>query len=92
MELNVRVSKAGGVKDIQIISGAEPLALAAKAALLNWQFTGCTSEKGECEARFLVSFVLAGSCSASENCPSTFEVDLPGKITVTAKSIRAIVN
>jgi hypothetical protein len=86
VELIATISTEGTVTRVRIISGPEPLALPAKATLSRWQFTGCTSEQRECEARFVLSFVLNGSC-ASENCPSTFEVDFPGKIIVTSKRI-----
>lgn len=86
VELIATISTEGTVTRVRIISGDEPLATPAKATLSRWQFTGCTSKQKECEARFVVSFVLNGSC-ASENCPSTFEVDFPGKIMVTSKRI-----
>jgi TonB family protein len=86
VELIATISTEGTVTRVRIISGVEPLAIPAKATLSRWQFTGCTSEQGECEVRFVVSFVLNGSC-VSENCPSTFEVDFPGKIIVTSQRI-----
>jgi hypothetical protein len=86
VELIATISTEGFVTRVRIISGAEPLATPTKATLSRWQFTGCTSEQTECEVRFVVTFVLNGSC-ASENCPSTFEVDFPGKIIVTSKRI-----
>jgi hypothetical protein len=92
VDLIATISTQGTVTKVQISSGAEPLALAAKAALSNGQFTGCTSVQGECEARFVVSFVLNGSCDAGENCPTSFEVNFPGKIIVTSKSLKAVVN
>lgn len=62
---------------------------AAKAALTKWRFSGCT---GECRIEFVVSFLLHGSGDASENCPTSFEFDSPGTITVVSKSVHAIVN
>lgn len=92
VELSLTISARGIVDDVRVVSGAEPLALAAKAALSKWQFTGCTSKQGHCETKFVILFVLNGSCYASENCPTDFEVDFPGKVTVMSKSIHAIVN
>jgi hypothetical protein len=89
VDLVATISTEGTVTRVRITSGAESLALSAKAALLKWQFTGCTSTHGECEARFVVSFVLNGSCD-SEDCHSTFQVDFPGKITVTHKRITKV--
>jgi hypothetical protein len=89
VELTLAISAQGAVTKILEVSGAEPLALAAKTALTKWHFAGC--QRG-CDMKFVALFVLDGSCSAGENCPSTFEFDAPSKITVKSKSIRAIVN
>ena len=92
VELVATISRDGGIAEIRTASGPEPLAKPAREALSKWQFTGCNSRPAECEATFLFRFVLDGSCGASENCPTSFEVDLPGEIRVTSKGIRAIVS
>jgi hypothetical protein len=73
-------------------SGPEPLARPAREALSKWKFTGCTSRSEECEAKFVFSFVLSGSCEVGTYCPTEFEVDLPGKVKVTSKAIAGVVN
>src|SRR5206468_8945820 len=63
------------------LSGPGPHAEAAKTGLSKWQFTGCTPEHGECEAKFVVSFILDGLCDV--NCPTSFEVNFLGRVIVT---------
>lgn len=92
VELVATISTQGTVTNIRVTSGPEPLTSAAKAALSKWQFRGCAAKQEGYELKFVVSFVLNGSCDAREYCPTNFEVDFPGKITVTAKGINAIVN
>lgn len=89
VQLTALISSQGAVTKVIELDGPEPLAYATKAAVMKWQFSGCD---GECRIKLLASFFLSGSCFASENCPTSFEFDTPNRITVTAKSIRAIVN
>ena len=87
--LTAKISMQGIVTNVHIDSGPQPLALPAKTVLSEWQFTGCTPEQGECEAKFVVSFILNGSCDA-ENCPMGFEVNFPGKIVVTSTELNKL--
>ena len=87
------VGRDGAVKKVRIISGVAPLAAAARESVLKWVFRGCDSDSGTCETNIQFSFLLDdGSCDAGSHCPSQFEIDLPGNVTVSAKRIRAIVN
>lgn len=92
VELNATISKDGTVTNVAILSGTQPLAQAAKEALLTWRFTACPSANMPRQAGFVFEFSLDGSCSASEHCPPSFEIDLPGKVYLKAKRIKAIVN
>jgi hypothetical protein len=89
VELTALVSAEGTVTKVIEVKGPDPLVLAAKTAVMKWQFAGC---EAECRIKFVASFLLHGSCYASENCPTRFEFDSPGTLTVISKSINAIVN
>jgi hypothetical protein len=92
VELIALVSREGTVRTVRALSGAGPLIPSAREALLRWTFEGCESTEG-CEVKVVFSFTLAsGSCDVSEFCPSEFEAELPGRVTIKAKRIRAIVN
>ncbi len=90
VELQATISREGIVKYVRVVSGPEPLSGAASKALSQWLFKGCNSDV--CTATLSFSFLLKGSCDAGANCPSSFQVDLPDKITITSTSINAIVN
>ena len=91
VELIATISRDGTVTRTRVEYGKAPLTEAAKESLSKWQFNGCTEPRG-CDVRIVFSFVLTGSCDARENCPTDFEVDLPGKVKVASKAINAIVN
>jgi hypothetical protein len=90
VELVATISPKGNVESVRIISGPEPLARASAATISKWLFT-CEGSSG-CEIAVAVTFTLTGSCAASEQCPSEFEMDLPDKVSVKSKSILAIVD
>jgi hypothetical protein len=92
VELIAIISLDGSVAKVDVKSGAEPLASPAKEALSKWQLAGCHSVAATCEAKFISRFILSGSCNAAAHCPTGFEVDMPGEVTVTAKAIKAIMN
>jgi TonB family protein len=92
VEIVATVAPEGKVTRIHVVSGARPLAEAARAALEKWQFAATSATRGRYELRLVFSFVLAGSCDAAEHCPNHFEVDLPDRVRVSAKAIRAMVN
>jgi hypothetical protein len=92
VELVALVSRDGAVQSVRVISGPGPLRAPAKNVLGRWTFEGCDSQQG-CEVTVIFSFVLvSGMCDASEVCPSKFEAELPDRVRVEAKPIRAIVN
>jgi hypothetical protein len=90
VELQATISREGAVKHVRVVSGPKPLSDAAAKSLSQWAFKGCSAN--ECTASFVFSFVLNGTCNAGTNCPSSFQADLPDKVTVTATGINAIVN
>jgi TonB family protein len=89
VELVATISPEGQVTKVRTVYGPEPLSQPARAALLEWRFTPQASER---EAKFVFTFVLDGSCEASSHCPSSFEVDLPDSVKLTAAAFKAIVN
>jgi Gram-negative bacterial TonB protein C-terminal len=91
VELVATISQDGTVHQVRVVSGPEPLAQPSRETLSKWLFTGCHVQAG-CDVPFAITFSLSGSCDASEHCPSEFEIDLPSKISVRSKSIRAIAN
>jgi Gram-negative bacterial TonB protein C-terminal len=90
VELQATISRKGTVKHVRVVSGPKPLSDAAAKSLSRWVFKGCRAD--ECTASVVFSFILNGTCNAGTNCPSSFQADLPDKVTVTATSINAIVN
>jgi hypothetical protein len=92
VELVATISPDGAVAAIRTVSGPEPLARPAREVLSKWQFVSCASRSGNCEAKFVFSFALTGSCEAGTRCPTEFEVDLPGKVKVTSKAISDVMN
>lgn len=92
VELVATISRDGTVQKIRVVSGPEPLAEPSRETLSKWLFTECQTAPSGCDVPFAITFSLLGSCDASEHCPSEFEIDLPNKISVKSKSIRAIVN
>ena len=90
VELQATISREGVVKHVRVVSGPKPLSAAAAKSLSQWAFKGCSAD--ECTANVVFSFVLNGTCNAGTNCPSSFQADLPDKVTITATSIKAIVN
>jgi len=81
VDLVATISREGAVTGVRAVSGPPLLAEPAKETLSKWQFTGCVAAGG-CEARFVFSFALSGTCSEGSRCPSEFELDLPDKVLV----------
>jgi hypothetical protein len=81
VEVTVTITKEGLATNMRVAPGPPPaLTDPVKEALGKWRFASCS----ECEARFAFTFVLSGECGIPDRCPTTFEVDLPGKVTVKA--------
>jgi hypothetical protein len=91
VELVATISRDGRVTEIRTTAGPEPLAGPAREALSKWQFTGCVSRLDDCKVTFVFSFALSGSCEVGTYCPTEFEVDLPGRVKVTAKAIAGVI-
>lgn len=91
VELIATISRDGKVTRTRVLSGSGLLAPAAQEALSRWRFAGCTAASDECEAKVRFSFVLHGHC-VLPNCPTEFQVDLPGNVEVKSALPRAIVN
>src|SRR5260221_226744 len=81
VEMLATVMPDGIVREIQIISGPEPIATPSKQNLLKWRFVGCASTDG-CKVKFVYAFVLEGRCGASSRCLTEFQVDLPDHVQV----------
>lgn len=91
VELVATISRHGRVTGTRVLSGSGLLAPAAQEALSKWHFAGCMATTDTCEAKVTFLFVLQGHCVLS-NCPSEFQVDLPGNVEVRTAFARAIVN
>ncbi len=93
VDLIVSFSREGRVTDADVLSGPSPLALPAKNNVSKWIFKGCTSPTGICQVKIVFSFtLLPGYCSASEHCPTEFEMDLPDRVSVKAKALLGMAN
>jgi hypothetical protein len=92
VEVLATISSDGSVQSVRALSGPSPLVVAAKESVSKWSFTGCPSGSDKCEIKIVFSFVLRGSCDAASHCPSEFELDLPDRVKVSAKSFKAVVN
>jgi hypothetical protein len=90
IELTAVISPDGTVAKVLAKPGPSILVEPAKENLAKWLFTGCASD--QCEMKFVYSFVLNGLCRAGTHCPTDFQVDFPGKVTITAAGFYAIVN
>jgi hypothetical protein len=84
VELAAKLSPAGEVRQISVVSGPEPLTTPAKLTLSKWEFLPSGSQPAEFTVTFVFSFILDGSCNIS-HCPTDFIVDLPNRITVKSK-------
>lgn len=91
VQITLLISRAGSVTETRVVSGPGILSDAAKRALAKWRFWGCLDNAG-CQIEFQVKFELAGLCRDSGGCLSTFEVEMPGKITLVSTVIPANIN
>src|SRR3984957_3309297 len=82
VEIAATITRDGKADNISAISGASILSGPAKDMLAKRGFEGCSA--GDCNTTFVFSFVLRGTCDIRTQCPTDFEVDLPGTITVRA--------
>jgi outer membrane biosynthesis protein TonB len=93
VDLVATISPDGTVGEIRVLSGPPLLATPAKETLSKWRFAGRAAPAGQCEAKFVFSFVLLpGTCNSGSHCPSEFQVDLPDSVRVSAQPFNAIPN
>ncbi len=90
VELIAKVSSAGVVETVQVLSGHILLVDSAKRALLGWQF-GCPDPSKPCELKVVFDFMLLDE-ACDESCPSELQVDLPDRVRVQAKRLPAIID
>jgi TonB family protein len=86
VKLIAKVSPAGTVDSVRVISGNGLLADSARQALLEWHFR-CPNVSKPCEASVSFIFKLGEICDR-QSCPSELQIDLPSEVTVQAKRIR----
>jgi Gram-negative bacterial TonB protein C-terminal len=92
VRLKAEISKTGAVSQVGVLSGHPLLSGDASRDLAQWLFSRCSGTSKGCSVEVTFSFVLTPELCESEYCPAEFIVDLPDKVTVTAKKIRGSVN
>jgi hypothetical protein len=92
VELVATISPAGNVVKMRTVSGPEPLASPAREALAKWRFAGYVSRPSDCEASFVFTFELKGTCEVGTYCPTEFLVDLPGKVKIRSRAVTGAIN
>ena len=90
VELKAIITGKGDVSSIQVLSGHELLARAARETAVKWKYTSCTGTR-PCEATLMFSFELTGPCDHSE-CGTEFQVDLPNQVSVKARLLPPMIN
>ena len=91
VELEALVSSDGTVKSVASVSGPRLLADWMNIALMEWRFTGCTTNEAPCKYRVTFIFErLTGTCWLP-NCPNVVEIDLP-VITIRSQQAHAAID
>ena len=90
VELVLLVAPDGAVRSARTVSGDAILAMRAGKALMDWRFSPCTSDRGECEYPMSIQFVLKGAPVKATECKTQFQFNNPGRIVVTSQPALAI--
>lgn len=91
VELVASITPDGSVGEVEVMSGAEPLATPAKTNLKKWRFNACESKENACKVRVVFSYILSGKCSPSTQCPTEFVADLPDRVEVKSKTFDSLI-
>jgi TonB family protein len=92
VHLDVAVSAAGSVQSVKVTSGVGLLNDPARAMISRWAFSPCRDSKANCLSPVTVHFVLEPGMCPSADCPTEFQFELPGTLTLRAEHRPAIVN